>query len=97
MQSYFLVTCKMCNYIKQTTKDSFSSSGLGVMFITKTTQDSKIKDILKSASGFDALPSPGVNPLEGSPKCSCGKLGLGRHSRLPTLKGGRGSSWEPRD
>jgi len=24
----------------------------------------------------DALPSPGVNPLEGSPKCSCGKLGL---------------------
>jgi len=47
MQSYFLVTCKMCNYIKQTTKDSFSSSGLGVMFIIKTTQDSKIKDIWK--------------------------------------------------
>ncbi len=45
----------------------------------------------------DALPSPGVNPLEGSPKCSCGKLGLGRRSRLPTLKKGRGSSWEPRD
>jgi len=33
----------------------------------------------------DALPSPGVNPLEGSPKCSCGKLGLGRCSRLPAL------------
>jgi len=33
----------------------------------------------------DALPSPGVNPLEGSPKCSCGKLGLGRRSRLPAL------------
>jgi hypothetical protein len=33
----------------------------------------------------DALPSPGVNPLEGSPKCSCGKLGLRRHSRLPAL------------
>jgi len=46
---------------------------------------------------FDALPSPGVNPLEGSPKCSCGKLGLGRRSRLPTLERGRGSSWEPRD
>jgi len=45
----------------------------------------------------DALPSPGVNPLEGSPKCSCEKLGLGRCSRLPTLKRGRGSSWEPRD
>jgi hypothetical protein len=45
----------------------------------------------------DALPSPGVNPLEGSPKCSCGKLGLGRRSRLPTLERGRGSSWEPRD
>jgi hypothetical protein len=46
---------------------------------------------------FDALPSPGVNPLEGSPKCSCEKLGLGRRSRLPTLERGRGSSWEPRD
>ncbi len=45
----------------------------------------------------DALPSPGVNPLEGSPKCSCGKLRLGRRSQLPTLERGRGSSWEPRD
>ncbi len=44
----------------------------------------------------DALRSPGVNPLEGSPKYSCGKLGLGRRSRLPTLERGRGSSWEPR-
>jgi len=25
---------------------------------------------------LDALPSPGVNPLEGSPKCSCGKRDL---------------------
>jgi len=40
----------------------------------------------------DALPSPGVNPLEGSPKCSCGKLGLERHSRLPTLERGKGSN-----
>jgi len=45
----------------------------------------------------DALPSLWVNPLKGSPKCSCGKLGLGRRSRLPTLERGRGSSWEPRD
>jgi len=45
----------------------------------------------------DALPSPKVNPLEGSLKCSCGNLGLGRRSRLPTLERGRGSSWEPRD
>ncbi len=45
----------------------------------------------------DALPSPGVNPLEGSPKCSYGKLGLGRHSRILTLERGRGSSWEPMD
>jgi hypothetical protein len=45
----------------------------------------------------DALPSLWVNPLEGSPKCSCGKLGLGRRSRLPTLERGKGSSWEPRD
>jgi hypothetical protein len=34
----------------------------------------------------DAIPSPRVNPLEGSLKCSCGKLGLGRRSRLPTLE-----------
>jgi hypothetical protein len=34
---------------------------------------------------FDTLPSPRVNPLEGSPKCSCGKLGLERRSRLPAL------------
>jgi hypothetical protein len=45
----------------------------------------------------DTLLSPGVNPLEGSPKYSCGKLGLGRCSRLPILERGRGSSWEPRD
>ncbi len=45
----------------------------------------------------DALPSSGVNPLEGSPKCSCGKLGLGRRSWLPTLERGRGLSWEPMD
>jgi hypothetical protein len=47
--------------------------------------------------GSDALPSPGVNPLEGSPKYDCGKLGLGRRSRLLTLERGRGSSWELRD
>jgi hypothetical protein len=28
----------------------------------------------------DALPSPGVNPLEGSTMCNCGKLGFGRCS-----------------
>ncbi len=39
----------------------------------------------------DALPSPGVNPLEGSPKCSCGKLGLERRSRLPALERGKGA------
>jgi len=33
----------------------------------------------------DALPSPKVNPLEGSPKCSCGKRDSEGHSRLPTL------------
>jgi hypothetical protein len=53
--------------------------------------------VMKFITGIDALPSPGVNPLEGSPKCSCGKLGLGRRSRLPTLDRSRGSSWEPRD
>jgi len=56
-----------------------------------------IEDKVISISLSDALPSPGVNPFEGSPKCSCGKLGLGGRSRLPTLERGRGSSWEPRD
>ncbi len=45
----------------------------------------------------DTLPNPGVNPLEGSPKCSCGKRDSEGRSRLPTLERGRGSSWEPRD
>ncbi len=47
--------------------------------------------------GFDTFPNPGVNPLEGSPKCSCGKRDLEGRSRLPTLERGRGSSWEPKD
>jgi hypothetical protein len=51
----------------------------------------------EASSTIDALSSPGVNPLEGSPKCSCGKLGVGRRSWLPTLERSRGSSWEPRD
>ncbi len=53
--------------------------------------------MISHMSFIDALPSPRVNPLEGSPKCSCGKLGLGRRSRLPTLERGRGSSWAPRE
>jgi hypothetical protein len=51
----------------------------------------------KQQVGCDALPSPRVNPLEGSPKSNCGKLGLGRRSRLPTLERSRGSNWEPMD
>jgi hypothetical protein len=45
----------------------------------------------------DALLNPGVNPLRGSPMSSCEKLGPRARSRLPTLKKGRGSCWEPRD
>jgi hypothetical protein len=54
-------------------------------------------NILAPWRAADALPSLEVNPLEGSPKCSCGKRDSERRSRLPTLKRGRGSSWEPRD
>ncbi len=39
----------------------------------------------------DALPSPGLNPLEGPTMLSCGKLELGRRSQLPTLERGRGA------
>jgi hypothetical protein len=39
----------------------------------------------------DALPSPGLNPLEGPTMLSCRKLGLGRRSRLPALERGRGA------
>ncbi len=45
----------------------------------------------------DALLSPWVNPLEGSPKCSCGKLRLGRRSQLPALWRGRGACQKSRD
>jgi len=41
--------------------------------------------------GSDALPSPLLDPLEGPSMLNCGKLGLEGHSRLPTLKGGRGA------
>jgi hypothetical protein len=40
----------------------------------------------------DAFLSPLLDPLEGLSMLSCGKLGLEGHSRLPTLKGGRGAS-----
>jgi hypothetical protein len=39
----------------------------------------------------------GWNPLESLTKSSCGSWDLEARSRLPTLKRGRGSSWEPRD
>ncbi len=46
---------------------------------------------------YDALPSPRVNPLKGSTMCSCGKLGLGRCSRLPALERGRGACQKSQD
>jgi hypothetical protein len=39
----------------------------------------------------------GWNPLESFTKSSCGNCDLVARSRLPTLKRGRGSSWEPKD
>jgi hypothetical protein len=39
----------------------------------------------------NALPSPGLNPLEGPTMLNCGKLGLEGRSRLPALKGGIGA------
>ncbi len=45
----------------------------------------------------DTLPSPGVNPLEGSTMCNYGKLGLGRRSQLPALQRGRGACQKSRD
>jgi hypothetical protein len=39
---------------------------------------------------IDALPSLGLNPLEGPTMLSCGKVRLKRRSRLPALKRGRG-------
>jgi len=43
------------------------------------------------ANATDALPSPGLNSLEGPTMCSCGKVGLEGRSRLPALKRGRGA------
>ncbi len=48
-------------------------------------EGSNPRDIRVRARGGDTLPSPGVNPLEGSTKCSCKKLGFGRRFRLPAL------------
>ncbi len=45
----------------------------------------------------DALLSPLLNPLEGSPMQSCGKLGLEARCQLPALKGGKGSCQKSRD
>ncbi len=45
----------------------------------------RCEPVLKDGIDFDALPSPGVNPLEGSPKCSCGKKDSKGRSRLPAL------------
>ncbi len=61
------------------------------------TKLNKLTSKVKSMNQNDALPSPGVNPLEGSPKCSCGKRDSEGRSRLPTLERGRGLSWEPKD
>jgi len=51
-----------------------------------------LKDYNKTRGGpsyHDALPSPGVNPLEGPTMCNCRKVGLEGRSRLPALKRGR--------
>jgi hypothetical protein len=43
----------------------------------------------------DALPSPLLNPLEGSTMWSCKKLGLEGCSRLPALERGKGRARSP--
>ncbi len=53
--------------------------------------------VVSFLSPSDAFPSPGLNPLEGSTMQSCGKLGLGRRSRLPALQRGRGACQKSRD
>ncbi len=53
--------------------------------------------VIWTSSHVDALSSPEVNPLEGSPKCNCGKRDSEGRFRLPTLERGRRSSWEPVD
>jgi hypothetical protein len=57
--------------------------GRQVMELSKATKQWNLQG--PPNNGTDALPSPGVNPLKGSPKCRCEKLGLGRRSRLPAL------------
>ncbi len=48
-------------------------------------------DVASVESCSDALPSLGVNPLEGPIMLSCGKMGLEGRSQFPTLKRGRGA------
>jgi len=59
-----------------------------LLFYFHAINDFKTHDVLIIS---DALPSPGLNPLEGPTMLSCEKLGLERRSRLPTLKRGRGA------
>jgi hypothetical protein len=44
----------------------------------------------------DALPSPGVNPLEGSPKCNCGKRDSEGRPNFEHYRGVEGCARSPR-
>jgi hypothetical protein len=57
--------------------------------ITKSNIGSTIENT--NARRNDALPSPGLNPLEGPTMLGYEKLGLEGRSRLPALKKGRGA------
>ncbi len=64
---------------------------LGMKVIRPLLMEAEVAPELSALIPSDALPSPGLNPLKGPTMLSCGKLGLGRRSQLPTLERGRGA------
>jgi hypothetical protein len=70
-----------------------------ISFNSKSNVNSSIKFVGKQMltnavalfTQINVLLSPLLDPLEGLSMLNCGKLGLEGHSRIPTLKGGRGA------
>jgi hypothetical protein len=73
------------NVIVDETPTNIKGHGLQIARWTLTKDQQLMKFNLGIDAKPDALLSPLLNPLEGSTMCSCGKLGLGRRSRLPAL------------
>ncbi len=79
------------------TSEDLGGKGKGCMNVI-VTRILAVDDSIEVNGGYVTRSQvTGSNPLEGFTKSSCKNCDLAARSRLPTLKRGRGSSWEPRD